>query len=313
MSRARSLLSVPASNPRMIEKGLASGADLVFLDLEDSVATEQKAAARSNVIQAINHADWRGRPKSYRANQRDSPWFTDDIVAVHEATSGGADRIILPKIQSRQELETVVRLLDELDGGWRANHRVSLEVQIESALALVNCEAIAALDSRVIALTFGPGDYAASVGLPSAGIGLLDEYDEVYPGHRWHYPMSRIAVAAGAAGIVAIDGPYADFRDAAGLRKSCMLARALGFSGKWCIHPAQIDTVNGVFSPTEQEIERARLILESYQTAKLSGIGATSYGSLMIDGASVRMAERTLKAADLIDEELTAPTPNPER
>jgi citrate lyase subunit beta/citryl-CoA lyase len=172
--------------------------------------------------------------------------------------------------------------------------KVKVEAQIESAEGLVNVDGIARATERLTALHFGPGDFAASVRMPQSNIGAMDERDEAYPGHRFHYAMQRIVVAARARGLRAVDGPLADYRDEVGLRESCLLARSLGFDGKWCIHPAQIEAVNSVFSPTKAEIEWAKKVVEAYEEA---GTGAISVEDQMIDVASIRMARNTLNLA----------------
>lgn len=295
--RTRTVLSVPGGNDRMIDKALASDADIVMLDLEDATAPDRKAASRLTVIQAIRARDWQGRPKTFRCNGLDTPWMYRDIVEVVQGTACGADRIVLPKVTDAADVRAISILLRQMEQEFGRTEPVQLDVQIESAAGLVNCETIAVSDARVAALTFGPGDFAASAGYPLAGIGLADTWDEAYGGHRWHYPMSRISVAAHAAGIAAIDGPYAAFRDLDGLRASALRARALGYDGKWCIHPSQISVVNEVFSPSADEVAHARGILAAYHEASSSGTGAISIGDEMIDAANVRMARRTLEFA----------------
>jgi citrate lyase subunit beta/citryl-CoA lyase len=295
--RTRSILSVPGGNSRMIEKALGSDADIVMLDLEDATAPNQKATARQVVIEAIRDRDWRGRPKTFRCNGFDSQWMYRDIVEVMQGTSCGADRIVLPKVGDAADVRAVSILLRQMEWEYGRTDPVRLDVQIETAAGVVNSETIGACDPRVAALTFGPGDFAASAGYPLAGIGLADRWDEAYGGHRWHYPMSRISIAAHAAGLEAIDGPYADFRDMDGLRTSALRARALGYTGKWCIHPDQISIVNEVFSPRVEEIDHARRIMAAYNEATSTGVGAIAIGAEMIDAANVRMARRTLELA----------------
>jgi citrate lyase subunit beta/citryl-CoA lyase len=205
---------------------------------------------------------------------------------------------MVPKIQRPEDLHVVATLLYqiELSVGLEPGG-IKIEAQLESAEGLVNVDGIARATQRLTALHFGPGDYAASVRMPQRSIGTMDEWDEVYPGHRFHYAMHRIVVAARAAGLRAVDGPVADHRDEEGLRESCLVARSLGFDGKWCIHPAQIETVNDVFSPTEEEVEWARKVVQAYEEANAAGRGAISVDGQMIDAASVRMARNTLDLA----------------
>lgn len=281
----------------MIEKALASDADIVMLDLEDATAPNQKAGARLVVVEAIRERDWRGRPKTFRCNGLDTHWMYRDVVEVVQGTECRVDRIVLPKVSEAADIRAVSILLRQMEQEYGRIEPVRLDVQIESAIGVVNCETIALADARVAALTFGPGDFAASAGYPLAGIGIADQWDEAYGGDRWHYPMSRISLAAHAAAIDAIDGPYAAFRDLDGLRASALRARALGYDGKWCIHPDQIAIVNAVFSPSVAEIEHARRVVAAYAEATSSGLGAIAIGTEMVDAANVRMARRTLEFA----------------
>lgn len=295
MGAARSLLAVPASNRRMVEKALASGADAVFLDLEDAVAPERKPDARGDVVLALGELDWGGRPTLFRANALDTRWFYRDVVEVVEGAGGALDAVLIPKVNRPEDLHAVAVLLDgielekELEPG-----KIGLEAQIETAEGLTNVDAIARATGRLRALHFGPGDFAASLGMPQTSIGTRDEWDEAYPGHRFGYVMQRIVVAARAAGLRALDGPVADHRDEEGLREACRAARAIGFDGKWCIHPAQVPVVNEVFSPTEDEVSWARKVVGAYEEANAAGSGAISVDGQMVDAASIRMARRTL-------------------
>ena len=298
MRVARSLLAVPASNLEVAGKALASAADAVFLDLEDAVAPEEKAGARKKVAHALKELDWRSRPTLYRANALDTPYFYRDVIEVVEEAKDRLDSVLIPKVQRPEDLYMVATLLSqiELAVGLEPGE-VKIEGQIESAEGLINIDAIARATGRLQALHFGPGDFAASLRMPYRSIGTMDEWDEAYPGHRFHYAMQRIVVAARGAGLRAVDGPLADYRNEEGLRKSCLLARSLGFDGKWCIHPAQIGVVNEVFSPTEREIEWAKKVVRAYEEASDAGTGATSVDGQMIDAASIKMAQNTLDLA----------------
>ena len=298
MRVSRSVLAVPASKWKMVERGPSSGADLFFLDLEDAVAPNEKAAARENVVRAIKELDWQGRPTFYRMNSLDTPYWYRDVIEVVEEAGEELDLILVPKVEHPEDLHT----LDTLLRGVEANAglepgRVKLEAQIETALGLANIDAIARATERLEALVFGPGDYAASIRMPQTSIGTMDEWDEAYPGHRMGYVMQRIVVAARMGGLRAVDGPVADYRDEEGLRKSCLVARSLGFDGKWCIHPGQVETVNEVFSPTEKEIEWARKVVSAYEEANAAGSGAISIDGQMVDAASIKMAQNTLDLA----------------
>jgi citrate lyase subunit beta / citryl-CoA lyase len=298
MRTPRSVLAVPASNLGMAEKALASPADAVFLDLEDAVAPDEKAEARGKIVQALQELDWGNRPTLYRSNALDTPYFYRDVIEVVEEAGDRLDSILIPKVQRPEDLHVAATLLyqTELSAGLEPG-KIKIEGQIESARGLVSVDGIASATGRLMALHFGPGDFAASVRMPLTSIGVMDEWDEVYPGHRFHYAMQRIVVAARAADLRAVDGPVADYRDEDGLRKSCLLARSLGFDGKWCIHPAQIETVNEVFQPTEEETEWAKKVLKAYEEASAAGRGAITLDGHMIDAASIRMARNTLDQA----------------
>jgi citrate lyase beta subunit len=298
MRAVRSLLAVPGSELRMVEKALDSAADGVFLDLEDAVSPDEKPSARKKVIQALEDLDWRGRPTLYRINALDTPYFYRDLVEIVEEAGERLDSVLIPKVQRPEDLHLVATLLFQLElaTGLDAG-KIKLEAQIESASGLANVEQIAQATERLEALHFGPGDFAASVRMPYRSIGAMDEWDEAYPGHRFHYAMGRIVVAARAGNLRALDGPLADYRDQEALRGSCLLARSLGYEGKWCIHPAQVGVVNEVFSPTEREIEWAKKVVAAYEEATSAGRGAISVEGQMVDAASIRMAQTTLELA----------------
>ncbi len=298
MRLSRSVLAVPASKWKMVEKGPLSGADLFFLDLEDAVAPNEKAAARENVIQAIKELDWQGRPTFYRINSLDTPYFYRDVIEVVEEAGEGLDLILVPKVERAEDLSTLDTLLTsvELNAGLEPG-KVKLEAQVETAKGLVSIDAVTRATERLEALVLGPGDFAASVRIPQMSIGTVDEWDEAYPGDRFHYAMQRIVVAARAADLRAVDGPVADHRDEEGLRKSCLRARSLGFDGKWCVHPSQVEIVNEAFSPTEKELEWARKVVSAYEEANAAGSGSISVNGQMIDAASIKMAKNTLDLA----------------
>ena len=295
MKVARSLLAVPATRRKMAEKALASEADAVFLDLEDAVVPHNKAAARGDVVAALKELDWCGRPGLYRANALDTSYFYRDLIEVVEAAAGALDAIIVPKVNRPEDLYAVSMLLSQLELAMDLEKdKIKLEAQIESAEGLTNVGSIASATSRLEALHFGPGDFAASVSMPQASIGVMDEWDEVYPGHRFHYAMQRIIVAARAAGLRVLDGPVADYGDEEGLQRSCLIARSLGFDGKWCIHPAQIAIVNEAFSPTARDVEWAKKVVAAYEEANAVGSGSVSVDGHMVDAASIKLARNTL-------------------
>lgn len=295
----RSLLAVPAASRKMVEKALGSEADGVFLDLEDAVAPPEKAGARSDVSRALREAEWRGRPPVFRVNALDTPYFYRDLVEVVEGAGGFLGAVLVPKVDLAEDLHVVDTLLSQLEAACELEPgRIRIEAQIESAKGLQNVDAIArAGGGRLTALHFGPGDYAASLGMPGGSIGTEDEWDREYPGHRFHYAMHRIVVAARSAGLYAFDGPLADYRDEEGLRRAARNARAIGMHGKWCIHPSQVEVVNEAFSPTAEELAWARQVVDAYEEAGESGLGSISVEGKMVDAASIRMARGILEAA----------------
>jgi citrate lyase beta subunit len=279
----------------MVEKALSSEADAVFLDLEDAVAPDSKAAARGDVVSALEELDWRGRPGLYRANALDTSYFYRDLIEVVEAAGNSLDAVMIPKVNRPEDLHAVFILLSQLEQALDLEKgKIKLEAQIESAEGLANADSIANATGRLKALHFGPGDFAASMSMPQASIGVMDEWDEAYPGHRFNYAMQRIVVAARAAGLRVLDGPVADYSDEEGLRRSCLIARSLGFDGKWCIHPAQIGIVNEVFSPTDREVEWAKKVVAAYEEANAEGSGSVSVDGQMVDAASIKLARNTL-------------------
>jgi citrate lyase beta subunit len=279
----------------MVEKALSSEADAVFLDLEDAVAPDSKAAARGDVVSALEELDWRGRPGFYRANALDTSYFYRDLIEVVEAAGNSLDAVMIPKVNRPEDLHAVFILLSQLELALDLEKgKIKLEAQIESAEGLANADSIANATGRLEALHFGPGDFAASMSMPQASIGVMDEWDEAYPGHRFNYAMQRIVVAARAAGLRVLDGPVADYSDEEGLRRSCLIARSLGFDGKWCIHPTQIGIVNEVFSPTDREVEWAKKVVAAYEEANAEGSGSVSVDGQMVDAASIKLARNTL-------------------
>jgi citrate lyase subunit beta / citryl-CoA lyase len=278
----RTELAVPGSNPRFIAKAVNTAADLVFLDLEDSVAPEQRPEARRLIIKALNENDWGRKLRAVRVNATSSQWFYDDLISVVEGAGHNLDVVILPKVNLPGDVYMLDMLLSQIEMKQGLTRRIAIEAQIESAQGMAQVEQIATASRRLAALIFGPGDFAASIGAPMLTIG---GHAAEYPGHIWHAALSRMVVAAKAAGLDAIDGPYGVYTDAAGLHSSATQARMLGCDGKWAIHPSQIEPINTIFSPSDEELARARQIHERYQAAR---------GGELIDAASLKMAERVL-------------------
>jgi citrate lyase subunit beta/citryl-CoA lyase len=230
----------------------------------------------------------------------DGPFAYRDLVDVVEAAGDRLDLVMIPKVGSPREVVFVDMLLSQIEANSKHSRRIGIEAQIETASGYLYAREIAEASPRLEALIFGAGDYAASMRIPSAAIGERDAHDEVYPGHRWHAVMHTIVAAARANGLRCMDGPYAGFKDTAGLEHACRIAQALGFDGKQCIHPAQLETVNAVFSPSEAEVAKAAAIVEAYDKAVSAGQGAATHDGRMIDAANVRMARTTLERQRLI-------------
>jgi citrate lyase beta subunit len=297
----RSMLFVPASRPQMIARAAASDADAVCLDLEDSVPEADKAAARATAARAFSEIDFGARLRILRINGLDTAFAYRDLVDVVEAAGDSIDLIMLPKAGRPEDVHFAATLLSQIEMHRGFARAIGIEAQIETASGFLWVREIAAASPRLEALIFGPGDFAASMQMPLESIGEPDANDHAYPGHRWHAVMQAIVAAARANGLRATDGPFANLKDAAGLKHSCGAARALGFDGKQAIHPGQIATVNAVFSPSEEELAHARRVVEAYRQALAEGRGAVSLDGRMIDAANIRMArvilekERVLK------------------
>jgi citrate lyase subunit beta/citryl-CoA lyase len=287
----RTCHAVPGSSERFLAKAPQLDADEVFLDLEDAVAPGEKEAARGQVIAALLGSDFGAKTVVVRVNGTDTPHYYRDLIDVVEHAGHRLHAIMLPKVRTPGDVEMTDKLLTqiELAHGYEAG-RIGIEAQIEDATGLIACEAIATASPRMETLIFGPGDYSAAVGIPITTIGGTPAG---YPGDHLNYVYSRLVIAARAAGIQAIDGPYAAVADEEGLRARSQLARALGLDGKWTIHPGQIAIVNEVFTPAREEWERAEAMLAAYERA---ASGAAMFDGEMIDEANRKMAERLARA-----------------
>jgi citrate lyase beta subunit len=292
---ARTMLFVPGSKPAMIAKAAASAADMVCLDLEDSVVPGEKAASRTHVVAALRGIDFGSRVRIVRINALDTPFAYRDLVDIVEAAGDRLDLVMIPKVGGPRDVVFVDMLLSQIEAHRGGGRRIGLEAQIESAAGYVYVREIAAASPRLETLVFGPGDFAASMQMPSANIGELDQYDELYPGHRWHAVMQTIVAAARANGLRCMDGPYAAYQDASGLDRVALIARAMGFDGKQCIHPSQLATVNAVFSPSDEEVRQAEALVGAYEKAAAAGQGAATHDGRMIDAVSLRLAQSTLR------------------
>lgn len=284
------MLSVPGNREKMHAGAAVSKVDVIILDLEDSVPADQKAIARKTVIDSLLSLDFNTKSVSLRINSLDTPFAYKDLIQVAEAACDHLDTIVVPKVNHEGDIHFVSRLLDGVEMALGQKRQIRIQACIETAQGLSRVNEIAMADSRLSSLAFGIADYQASIGAGLVSLsGHGENEEQVYPGHRWHFPISRMVMAAKANGLVALDAPYGNFRDADGLKKSTDLAKALGCDGKWVIHPDQIDTVNQVFTPSEEEIQRARQILEA---ADAGSRGAVAVDGRMVDLATIRIARR---------------------
>ncbi len=297
MRLRRSELSTPASNERMIEKAAASNADLVFLDLEDSVSPNEKVGAREKVVKALKTLDWGEKTRGVRINDLETEYAYQDIISITEEAGEYFDIMIIPKVKSARDVWWVDMLLSQIEKRLKRTRRIGLEVLIEEVEAMIHIEEIACSSQRLEALIFGPGDYSASQGMDSR---VIEGHLDVYPGDPWHYARNKIAIAAHMAGIDAIDGAYAEFKNPDGYRRECIHSHVLGFTGKWAIHPSQINIAHEVYSPSQEEVYYARKLDAAYTEALANGLGAVAIDGKMVDAAIVRSVRNIIQKADLI-------------
>jgi malyl-CoA/(S)-citramalyl-CoA lyase len=307
----RSELAVPASTPPLFDKAARSVADVIFLDLEDAVAPDDKEQARRNAIAALNDVDWGDKSLSVRINGLDTHYMYRDVIDIVE-NCPRLDLLLIPKVGVAADVYALDMLVTQIEHAKRRAKRIGFEVLIETALGLSNVEAIAQSSRRLEAMVFGAGDFAASTRMRTTVIGGLDPDFGVlaernaagerpfYQGDPWHAAQGRIVAACRAHGLRPIDGPYGDFRDSDGFRAAARRAAGLGFEGKWAIHPSQIDLANQVFSPAPEEVERARRIVAAMAQAAKEGLGAVQLDGRLVDIASIRMAQNVLAKADAI-------------
>ena len=308
----RTCLAVPGSNPRFLDKARALPVDEVFLDLEDAVAPGAKPAARAAVVAALNGGGWAGKTRAVRINDATTPWAYRDVIEVVEGAGPDLDVIILPKASEPAQVTWLDLLLSQIEQATGLERgRIGIEAQIEDARGLADVNAIAAASGRLEALVFGPADFMASIGMRSLQVGAQPAgYTR---GDAYHYARMRILVAARSRGIAAIDGPYLAIRDLDGLGQDAASAAALGYDGKWVLHPGQVEPVNQVFAPDQDAYDRAELILDAYAHATdVRQTGAVMLGDEMIDEASRKLALVTAakgRAAGLARTRTQAPGP----
>jgi len=308
----RSELAVPGSQPQLFEKAAQSDADVVFLDLEDAVAPDDKAGARKNIIEALNDLDWGTKSMSVRINGLDTHYMYRDVVDVVEQAGERLDLIMIPKVGTASDVYAIDMLVTQIETAKGYSKRIGFEHIIETALGMQNVTEIAAASRRNESLHFGVADYAASTRARTTVIGgvnrdyaVLTDPDadggrEVHWGDMWHYAVARMVVAARANGLRPVDGPFGDFSDPDGFTAAARRAAVLGCEGKWAIHPSQIELANEVMSPSEEEVTRARRILEAMDQAAKEGKGAVSLDGRLIDYASIRQAEVLVQKAQQI-------------
>jgi citrate lyase subunit beta/citryl-CoA lyase len=274
----------------MLAKAPSLAADEVFMDLEDSVAPAAKEEARAHIAEALASNDWSGKTTVVRINSIDTQWAADDLRTVIERAGSHLDCVMIPKVEHAHEVMFVDHALRMLEVNIGLERKIGIEAQIETAVGLRNIYDIAHSSDRLETLIFGPADMSASLGVPTVTAGLPVPG---YPGDHWHWVLETILVAARSAGLQAIDGPYLLIKDLDGFRDMATRARALGYDGKWALHPGQIDVLNDVFTPPQEDYDKAEAMLEAYRHAtEVERRGAVMFGSEMIDEASRKMAQR---------------------
>jgi malyl-CoA/(S)-citramalyl-CoA lyase len=307
----RSELAVPGSNPGLFEKAAKGAADIVFLDVEDAVAPDDKEHARKNIVAGLNEIDWGSKTMMVRINGLDTHYMYRDVIDIVEACPR-LDMILIPKVGVPADVYAIDMLVTQIETAKKRQKRIGFEVLIETALGMANVEAIAQSSKRLEAMSFGVADYAAStrarttvIGGVNPDYGVLTDKDTsgnraYYWADQWHAAQTRMMVACRAYGLRPIDGPFGDFGDPHGYIAAAKRAAVLGYEGKWAIHPSQIALANQVYTPSEAEVTKARRIVAAMAEAAKAGKGAVSLDGRMVDIASIRMAEALLKKAEAI-------------
>lgn len=296
----------PGSRPALFEKMAKSAADVINLDLEDSVAPDDKATARSNIIEAIGDVDWGNKRLSVRINGLDSGYWYRDVVDLLEQASDRLDQIMIPKVGNAADLYAVDALVTSIETAMGRSKKIAFEVIIESAAGITHVDAIAAASPRLEAMSLGAADFAASMGMQTTGIGGTQEHyymlrdGQKYWSDPWHWAHAAIVGACRTHGILPVDGPFGDFSDPDGYRAQALRSATLGMVGKWAIHPSQIALANEIFTPSEAAVAEAREILSAMEDAKASGAGATVYKGRLVDIASIKQAEVIVRQYEMI-------------
>jgi len=296
----------PGSNTKLFEKMAASAADVINLDLEDSVAPDDKPQARANVIEAIGAVDWGKKTLAVRINSLDSPYWYRDVVDLLEQSSERLDQIMIPKVGCAGDIYAVDALVTAIETAMGRTKKIGFEVIIESAAGLAHVEEIAAASPRMQAMSLGAADFAASMGMQTTGIGGTQENyymlhgDTRHYSDPWHWAQTAIVAACRTHGLLPVDGPFGDFSDDEGYRAQARRSATLGMVGKWAIHPKQIALANEIFTPSDEAVTEAREILAAMEKAKAEGAGATVYKGRLVDIASIKQAEVIVAQSELI-------------
>ena len=296
----------PGSRPAIFEKMASSDADVINLDLEDSVAPTDKDSARANIIKAISDVDWGDKTLSVRINGLDTPYWYRDVVDLLEQAGERLDQIMIPKVGCAADVYTVDALVTAIETAKGRTKKISFEVIIESAAGIAHVEEIAAASPRLQAISLGAADFAASMGMQTTGIGGTQEnYYMLRDGAKhwsdpWHWAQTAIVAACRTHGVLPVDGPFGDFSDDEGYRAQARRSATLGMVGKWAIHPKQIAVANEVFTPSDEAVAEAREILAAMETAKANGEGATVYKGRLVDIASIKQAEVIVRQSEMI-------------
>ncbi|HCT32775.1 L-malyl-CoA/beta-methylmalyl-CoA lyase [Sulfitobacter pontiacus] len=296
----------PGSRPAIFEKMASSDADVINLDLEDSVAPTDKDSARANIIKAISDVDWGDKTLSVRINGLDTPYWYRDVVDLLEQAGERLDQIMIPKVGCAADVYTVDALVTAIETAKGRTKKISFEVIIESAAGIAHVEEIAAASPRLQAMSLGAADFAASMGMQTTGIGGTQEnYYMLRDGAKhwsdpWHWAQTAIVAACRSHGVLPVDGPFGDFSDDEGYRAQARRSATLGMVGKWAIHPKQIAVANEVFTPSDEAVAEAREILAAMETAKANGEGATVYKGRLVDIASIKQAEVIVRQSEMI-------------
>lgn len=296
----------PGSRVALFQKMAVSDADVINLDLEDSVAPTDKDAARANIIAATHDVDWGNKYLSVRINGLDTPFWYRDVVDLLEQSSDRLDQIMIPKVGCAADVYAVDALVTAIEAAKGRKRRISFEVIIESAAGIAHVDEIAAASPRLQAMSLGAADFAASMGMATTGIGGTQEnYYMLHDGARhwsdpWHWAQSAIVAACRTHGVLPVDGPFGDFSDDDGYRAQARRSATLGMVGKWAIHPKQIDLANEVFTPSAEAVAEAREILAAMEAAKARGEGATVYKGRLVDIASIKQAEVIVRQSEMI-------------